>query len=262
MAITNGLGFCFLRSPGLVSHSDQPGSGGFLLSRNTCGWNWALEGAGSACSMLHRADGSPASCEARPLTSLRGSVCRQHAGSCGVQRWGFLSPLGFTHPLSIKSVSPLSFPFFVCVCVLIIRWLLACFPNPTLTFLSATEKLAFHPLESSQGGQGEFQLCAQTLGDTLMSNRRRGCENRTLRASRRLSEAMQSTPTSVPLYRRGPRVPERYSDLHKVTQAQSEQNDSVFENSYHKAFSSPGNHSAQKAFPRTKNLQWKWCLTS
>lgn len=47
--------------------------------------------------------------------------CRQHAGSCEVQHWGCLSPLGFTHPLSIKCVSPHHPLFFVRVCALIIR---------------------------------------------------------------------------------------------------------------------------------------------
>lgn len=71
--------------------------------------------------------------------------CRQHTGSCEVQHWGCLSPLGFTHPLSIKCVSPHHPLFFVRVCALIIRWLLAYFPNSTLTFLSATEKLGIPP---------------------------------------------------------------------------------------------------------------------
>ena len=71
-------------------------------------------GAGFACSTRLMAALLPV--RPRPLTSLRGSVCRQHVGLCEVQRWGFLSPLGFTHPLSIKCIFPSPF-LSLCACV-------------------------------------------------------------------------------------------------------------------------------------------------
>lgn len=118
------------------------------------------------------------------------------------------------------------FLFFVCVCVLIIRWLLARFPNPTLTFLSATEKLGIPPTGKQSKRPGRIPALCTNPGTRSVSNRQRGgCENYRQHASRRLSEATWSTPTSGPFYRWGSRVPEGYSDLHKLTPVQSEQND-------------------------------------
>lgn len=127
--------------------------------------------------MLHQADGSPCFLWGRgPLTSSRGRRsagargcrnCRQHAGLCEVQLWGFLSPLGFTHPLSIKHAFPPShFSFFVCVCVLIVPWLLACFHNPILTFLTATEKLGIPPTgKQSERPERIPALCTNPRGE-------------------------------------------------------------------------------------------------
>lgn len=142
---------------------------------------------------------------------------RQHAGSCEVQHWGCLSPLGFTHPLSIKCVSPHPL-FFVCVCALIIRWLLAYFPNSTLTFLSATEKLGI----PSTGKQSKRPrripaLCTNPLGHGP-------CPITHTHIKRRMWELhaayKQKTIRShvvhfqlCPFYRWGSQIPDSYSDL-------------------------------------------------
>lgn len=174
--------------------------------------------------------------------SVRGHV-KFSAGAFSVH-WVLLIPC----PLRVFP----SLLFFVCVCVLIIRWLLACFPNPTLTFLSATEKQAFHPLEGRQRGQGESQLCTNPGQCCPAASE----EDEDLSAAgscgQRPSGPHEPCPPG-PLHRAGSPGPEGSSDLHKVTQVQSEQNDFGFQNCYHKAFSSLGNHSAQSAFPHTKN---------
>lgn len=71
--------------------------------------------------------------------------------------------------------------FFVCVCVLIIRGLLARFPNPTLTFLSATEKRGIPPAGTQSKRPGENSNSVhESLGTRSVSNRQRGgCENYT-----------------------------------------------------------------------------------
>lgn len=154
----------------------------------------------------------PASCGTHgPLTSLRGRRgtrgtgcrnCRQHAGSCEVQLWGFLSPLGFTHPLSIKRVFPSRFSFFVCVCVLIIPWLLACFHNPTLTFLIATEKQGIPPTGmQSKTPERIPALCRNPWGGGQCPITKE--EDVTVTCNMRVlaSQATRSTLTFYPFYR-------------------------------------------------------------
>lgn len=91
------------------------------------GGNWAAGGgggrvAGFTCSTRLMAALFPVALWPADITErqcVQGAQgcrnCRQHEGSCEVQRWGCLSPLGFTHPLSIKCVSPLSFSLCACV---------------------------------------------------------------------------------------------------------------------------------------------------
>lgn len=93
---------------------------GVIASRNmetSAGGNGAEEE--EYADMLHQANGRPCflwglglltSPRASSTQGARGCRnCRQ-AGSRKVQLWGFLSPLGFTHPLSIRrACSPLGF---------------------------------------------------------------------------------------------------------------------------------------------------------
>lgn len=241
MGITHGLGFCFLRSLCWFPPLSSLGVMASCYPETRVGGNGASEGAGCARSTRLMAALLPV--RPRPLTSLRGSVSRQHAGSCEVQCWGFLSPLGFTHPLPIKSVSPPRL-FFLCVrvCVLIIQWLLACFPNPTWTFLSATEKRGIPStgkqserpgripaLCTNPSGHGPCPIAKEEDERTLRSM----CEQKAPRSYVVHSHLWPILQTRVP-------CPRGLQPLAQVTQVQSKQNDSVFQNGYHKAFSSLG----------------------
>ena len=103
---------------------NQPGSRSCLFSRDTGGWQpgcggWG-RGAGFTCSarlMVALLPVGPLTSKASCAQGARGCPnSRQQAGSCEVQHWGFLSPLGFTHPLSMRRVSPPPAPLCVRVC--------------------------------------------------------------------------------------------------------------------------------------------------
>ena len=78
------------------------------------GWG---RGAGFTCSarlMAALLPVGPLTSKASRAQGARGCPnSRQQAGSCEVQHWGFLSPLGFTHPLSMRRVSPPPAPLCV-----------------------------------------------------------------------------------------------------------------------------------------------------
>lgn len=165
------------------------------------GGNWASEGAGCARSTGLMAALLPV--RPRPLTSPRGSVSRQHAGSCEVQRWAFSAHWVLLIPCPLRASLPLAFSSFVCVRVLIIQWLLACFPNPTWTFLSATEKLGIPSTGKQSERPGRIPaLCANPPGhgpcpiakEKDLRTPRSMCEQKALKAT-------SSTPTPGPLYR-------------------------------------------------------------
>ena len=150
--------------------------------------------------------------------------------------------------------------FFVCLCVLIIRGLLACFPDPTLTFLSATEKRGIPPAGTQSKRPGENSNSVhEPLGTRSVSNRQRGgCENYTAAGGSRKPRGPLPPPTHFTDEGHSPRGFQRLNTgSPSFNQSKTTQ---FFQNCYHKAFFSPGKHSAQKAFPHTKNLQWKLCL--
>lgn len=92
---------------------------GCLLSRDTGGWQLGRRGGGrgftrSARLMAALLPVGPLTSEAGRAQGARGCPnSRQQAGSCEVQRRGFLSPLGFTHAPSMRRVSPP--PALLCV---------------------------------------------------------------------------------------------------------------------------------------------------
>lgn len=170
--------------------------------------------------------------------------------------WVLLIPC----PLSV--FLPLSFSL-CCVCVFIIRWLLACFPNPTLTFLSATEKLGIPPTGKQSKRPGRIPApCTNPPGHSPCPIAKE--ENV------RITGSMQAAGFQEP---RGPLPPLAHfpGEGHKflrvtVTCTSSptfnQSKTTVFQTDQHKACCSPSKHSSQKAFPHTKNLQWKGCLTN
>lgn len=146
-----------------------------MFSRDTGGWQLGCGGRGRGPGFTCSARLMAALLPVRPLTSKASRAqgafgcpnSRQQAGSCEVQHWGFLSPLGFTHPRPRGVFLPLPL-LFVFVCVLIIRGLLACFPNPTLTFPSATEKGGIPPAGKQSKRPGRIPvLCTNPWGHDL-----------------------------------------------------------------------------------------------
>lgn len=245
----------------------------FLISRYTGVQELGRrEGQAFACSTKLMAALLPVGPQL--LTSLRGSVCRGHAGvaTAGSTRghvkfsagavsvhWVLLIPC----PLSV--FLPLSFSFLVCVCVLIIRWLLACFPNPTLTFLSATEKLGIPPTGKQSKRPGRTPaLCTNPSGPSPCPIAKEEDVRIHTACKQKAFRSHGSTPTSGPFYRWGSWVPEGMvtcTSSSRFNQSKMTQVFCVcFFNCYHKAFCNPVKHSAPKAFPHTKKLQWKWCF--
>lgn len=143
---------------------------GSVLSGVTGGWEPG-RGAGNRLHTLSQTDGSAASCGAA-AADLPDRLCaggtRLSPGQAarGVM-WS--SALGLSQSIRLysPSVCKACFPPHPCMCILIIRGFLACFPNLTLTFLSAPEKPGIRPTGTQSEAQGEFQLSARNPGDTL-----------------------------------------------------------------------------------------------
>lgn len=77
---------------------------------------------------------------------------------------GLSQSIGF-YSSPVREPSPSCSSVCVCVCVLIIQGLLACFPNPTLTFLSATEKRGIPPTGKQSKRPGRIPaLCTNPWG--------------------------------------------------------------------------------------------------
>lgn len=145
-------------------------------------------------------------------------------------------------PCPLRVSLPLAFSFFVCVCVLIIQWFLACFPNPTWTFLSATEKRGIPSTGKQSERPGRIPaLCTNPSGhgpcpiaeEEDARTPRSMCEQKAPRSHVVHSHLRPTLQTRVA-------CPRGLQRLAQVTQVQSKQNDSAFQNGYHKAFSSLG----------------------
>ena len=214
------------------------------------GGNWAV-GVGGRAS--HALPGWWQRCFLWGHWHQRPAVRRGHAGvpTAGSKRghvkfstgafsvhWVLLIPC----PRAVFLPLPL---LFVCLCVLIIRGLLACFPNPTLTFPSAPEKGGIPPAGKQSERPGRIPaLCANPWGRGLCPSAKEENGRVTWAGQHEALGRHVVLSPSHPFYRWGSRVPEGSSDLHRVTQLPSEQNNSIFHSCYHKAFFSPGKHSA------------------
>lgn len=167
-------------------------------------------------------------------------------------------------PCPLRVSLPLAFSFFVCVCVLIIQWLLACFPNPTWTFLSATEKLGFPSTGKQSERPGRIPaLCTSPPGhgpcpvaeEEAVRTPRSMCEQKALRSHVVHSHLRPTLQTRVA-------CPRGLQRLAQVTQVQSKAKRLRFSKRLPQSLFQSRNHSTQKAFPHTKALHWKGYLTN